>query len=155
MNQFNGKSVESKQMVLDFAQANGRLPSRNATSKSEVILASRMENYLSQQSGTFDASFRAYIFANFPRRSNYKRSHDKATRILELKTFISRNGRLPHSHNVTKKLTREEVLARAALDNYASPYSPLYDQEVYSFVKNFDPHYGNQALPISRRGQNG
>ena len=115
-------------------------------------MAQKMENYLSFKSPSFDEAFRQFVFQNFPRRTNNKRTHDKETRIQELKSFMTRSGRIPHTRNVSHSLTREEILARSALDNYASPSSPLFDQEVYNFVKAIDPHYGNSSLPIAKRG---
>lgn len=153
MEQFNGKVLGSKNLILAFASIYGKLPSRNSSDSVEVGLAQKMENYLSYKSPSFDESFRAYIFEHFPRRTNNKRSHNKEARISELKSFITYFGRLPRTRNVTTgRLSREELLARSALDNYASPNSALFDQEVYNFVKQADPHYGNQALAISKRG---
>ena len=148
----NGKLIESKKLILAFAEIYGKLPSRNSADNVEVSLAQKMENYLSPKSGTFDPNFRSYIFEKFPRKTNYKRTHNKEERILELKRFMTRTGRLPRTRSYTLPVTREERLARSILDNYAAPSSPLFDESVYQFVKSIDPQYGNTGLSIDKRG---
>lgn len=151
----NGKSIESKTSILKFAQAYDKLPSRNSNNRKEVLLAQKMENYLSPKNLCYDESFRELVYEMFPRKVNSKRSHDKESRIKELKEFIFKFKRLPRTSNsVTIKPSRKELLVRSVLDNYASQTSEHFDENVRNFILSIDPEYGNQNLPISKRKTN-
>lgn len=142
---------KTQKLILAYAEINDSLPNRRSKDALERMLGVRMENYLSEKSGSFDKEFRDFVFAKFDRISNYKRAHDKEARYLELKNFIETNGRIPnHRCNKGTKLPHESRL-RSVLDNYASKTSPLFDQTFLNLVATVDPYYPRPGLSIEKR----
>lgn len=89
--------IKSKNLVLDFFLKNNRWPSRLSKNKREKRLGVRFENYVSKESGSFDANFRRIALVT-GRTTNNKRKHDIAGFKKEILEFIETNGRAPMAY---------------------------------------------------------
>lgn len=128
-------SESTKKRIILWAEKHGRLPNRKSNKDVEKRYGTRMENYLSPLSGSFDAAFRELIYSKFPRKINNKRTHDKKLRMKEILMFVQENNRVP-----SDKVGEERKLT-ASLWNYTNPNSPTYNKTLESKILKIDKCY--------------
>lgn len=110
------KSVAKKNKILDFYLSKNRWPKRNGSTAKERTLAMAFENYLSKESGTYDANFRRIVMST-GRKSNNKRKHDIAGFKQEIIAFMKEHGRVP-STSYKYQTFEGEARLRHKLDFY-------------------------------------
>jgi hypothetical protein len=110
------KGLKKKNKILDFYLSNNRWPKRNGATDTERTLATAFENYLSKESGTYDAKLRRIVMAT-GRKSNHKRKHDIAGYKKEIIAFMKEHGRVP-STSYKYQTFEGEARLRHKLDFY-------------------------------------